>query len=214
MVSAFAGALLAVLAVAFFAVRSSAPPAEEPDCPSGPCGNPPSRPPGNAPALIHGHVFRSSALGYQFEFNQIPGQPRWTVEDRDARDVTLSVGGGAALLAIRGAAADQASRRALLNEQRDRLRARIPDLQVNDDPNDAVLMPSVGFRRGVGDLFGGTFQTPQGAGIPVAAVIMAATDGKATVVITVLTSEKDRAAVFSLVDSVMNTFRFPTERQA
>jgi hypothetical protein len=163
---------------------------------------------------VHGQVFESSGLGYRFEFNQIPGQPRWTVEDRDARDVTLSVGGGAALLAIRGAAADQASSRALLNEQRDRLRARIPDLQVNDDPNDAVLMPSVGFRRGVGDLFGGTFQTPQGAGIPVAAVIMAATDGKATVVITVLTSEKDRAAVFSLVDSVMNTFRFPTERQA
>ena len=65
----------------------------------------------------------------------------------------------------------------------------------------------------MGGLFGGTFQTPQGAGIPVTAVVTAASDGKATVAMTVLTPENNRQAVFALVDAVMNTFRFPTEVQ-
>jgi hypothetical protein len=214
LLAVFGGMLAAILVVALIAVKSSAPPAEQPRCPGGPCGNPPTRAPGNAPALVHGQVFESSGLGYRFEFNQIPGQPQWKIEDQDARDVTLSVGGGAAILSIRGVPAGEASRDALLDQQVDRLKARIPDLQVDDNPDDAILAPSVGFRRGVGDLFGGTFQTPQGAGIPLDVVIMAASDGQATVAMTVLTPKDNRDAVFSLVDAVMNTFRFPSEVQS
>jgi hypothetical protein len=102
----------------------------------------------------------------------------------------------------------------LLNQQVDRLKSRIPDLTVDDNPDDAILSPSVGFRRGVGDLFGGTFQTPQGAGVPVAVVVIAATDGRVTVAMTVVTPENNRKAVFGLVDAVMNTFRFPSELQS
>jgi hypothetical protein len=214
LLAVFAGILAAILVVALIAVKSSAPPADQPQCPGGPCGNPPTRAPGNAPALVHGQLFTSSELGYQFEFNQIGGQPQWKIEDQDGRNVTLSVGGGAAILSIRGVPAGQASQQELLNQQVDRLKSRIPDLQVDDNPDDAILAPSVGFRRGVGDLLGGTFQTPQGAGIPVAVVITAATDGKATVAMTVLSPEDNRQAVFSLVDAIMNTFRFPSEVQS
>jgi len=213
LLAVFAGILAAILVVALVAVKSSAPPAEQPQCPGGPCGNPPSRPPGpgNASALVHGKIFTSSGLGYRFEFNQVGGQPLWTIEDQDARNVTLSLGGGAAILAIRGVPASEASRQQLLNQQVDRLKSRIPDLKVDDNPDDAILAPSVGFRRGVGGLFGGTFQTPQGAGIPVTAVVTAASDGKATVAMTVLTLENNRQAVCALVDAVVERFRPPTE---
>jgi hypothetical protein len=72
----------------------------------------------------------------------------------------------------------------------------------------------VGFRRGTGDVFGGTFQTPQGAGVPIVSVITAATDGQATLAMTVLLPDTTRQVVFTLVDGIMNTFRFPTEVQS
>jgi hypothetical protein len=214
LLAVFGGMLAAILVVALIVVKSSAPPAEQPQCPGGPCGNPPTRAPGNAPALVHGQLFKSADLGYEFEFNQVSGQPRWAIEDQDGRNVTLSVGGGAAVLAIRGVPADEASPQELLKQQQDRLKARVPDLQTDTNPDDAILAPSVGFRRGIGGLFGGTFQTPQGAGVPVVVVITAATDGRATIAMTVLTPENNRKAVFALVDTVMNTFRFPTDLQS
>jgi hypothetical protein len=208
----FGGLLAVILLIALFAVNSSAPPAEKAQCPGGPCGNPPTRPPApqGAPALISGQIFKSTGLGYQFEFNQFASRFRWKIESRDADSVVLSLNGGAALLAIDGQKASVTPQEALdqaINKAND----RIPDLAADTDPKTEILVPSVGFRRGVGQLFGGTFQTPQGAGVAVVAVIMAASDGKATVSVTALTPEGNRELVFNLVDSLMNTFRFPTE---
>jgi hypothetical protein len=218
LLAVFAGVLAAVLIVALIAVKSAAPAAPKPQCPGGPCGNPPTRPPeppapAGAPALVHGQIFKSSGLGYQFEFNQFGDRFRWKIEQQDAQDVTMTLNGGAAILSIRGVPASQASPEQLFNEQVAKVKDRIPDLQVNDDPRDAIVAPSVGFHRGIGDLFGGTFQTPQGAGIPVVGVITAATDGQATLAMTVLVPDSNRQVVFTLVDGIMNTFRFPSEIQ-
>jgi hypothetical protein len=209
----FGGLLAVILLIALFAVKSSAPPAEKPQCPGGPCGNPPTRPPApqGAPALISGQIFKSTGLGYQFEFNQFASRFRWKIEKQDSDSVVLSLNGGAALLSIDGLKASAATPQQALDQAINKANDRIPDLAADTDPKTEILAPSVGFRRGVGELFGGTFQTPQGAGVPVIAVILAATDGKATVAVTALTPEGNRALVFDLVDSLMNTFRFPTE---
>jgi hypothetical protein len=210
----FAGVLAAILVVALFAVKSSAPPAPQPDCPGGPCGNPPSRPeqpePPKPGALIAGTLFSSPGLGYRFEFNQQGSRFHWKIDKKSDTSVVLELNGGVALLDIEGSPASVTPQKAL-DKAVAKASGRIPDLEVNDDPTVAVLEPSVGYRRGVGDLFGGTFQNPQGAGFPVISMIMAASDSQATVSVTVLTSEDNRALVFSLVDSLMNTFRFPSE---
>jgi hypothetical protein len=211
----FAGVLAAALVVALVAVKAAAPAAPKPQCPGGPCGNPPTRPaeppaPG-PPALVRGQIFNSPGLGYRFEFNQFGSRFRWKIEDQDARDVTLSLNGGAAILSIRGVPGFRATAEQLFTEQVARVKDRIPDFQVDDSPDDEILAPSVGFRRGTGDLFGGTFQTPQGAGIPIVGVITAATDGRATLAMTLLAPESNRQVVFTLVDGIMNTFRFPSE---
>ena len=215
LISVFAGVMAAVLVVALVAMKTTTPAAPSPQCPGGPCGNPPTRPaasPGT-PALVHGQVFRSPGLGYQFEYNQFGSRFQWKIEAQSSQDVTMALNGGAAILSIHGVPAQQASPAQLQDQEVAHVKGRIPDLQLDTTPDDQILAPSVGFRRGTGQLYGGTFQTPQGAGIPVVAVITAATDGKATVAMTVLAPDSNRQVVFTLVDGIMNTFRFPSEIQ-
>ena len=215
LISVFAGVMAAVLVVALVAMKTTAPAAPSPQCPGGPCGNPPTRPaasPGT-PALVHGQVFRSPGLGYQFEYNQFGSRFQWKIEAQSSQDVTMALNGGAAILSIHGVPAQRASPAQLLDQEVAHVEGRIPDLQLDTTPDDQILAPSVGFRRGTGQLYGGTFQTPQGAGVPVVAVITAATDGKATVAMTVLAPDSNRQVVFTLVDGIMNTFRFQSEIQ-
>ena len=74
-----------------------------------------------------------------------------------------------------------------------------------------MLGPGVGYRRGVGRVLIGVTDTPQGPSTPVVGVVMAAGDGTANVVVSVVTDRAVRKQAFEVVDSLMNTLRFPSE---
>jgi hypothetical protein len=109
--------------------------------------------------------------------------------------------------------AGQATPKQLLERRIDDLRDDVLGLTEDTNPDAVLLGPSVGYRRGVGGVFGGNVDTPQGPGDPLTVVVMAATDGKATVVMSLVASQTAVSipAVMSAGDTVMNTFRFPSE---
>ena len=82
------------------------------------------------------------------------------------------------------------------------------------DPAHKIFGQSVGYRDGVGGAYTGAADTPQGPGQPFAAVIMAAGDDETTAFVSLLTDEQDeeiRSAIYGEVDSILNTFLYPSE---
>jgi hypothetical protein len=164
-----------------------------------------------APELRQGDVYRSD-LGFEVEFDRA----LWQVARQDSRSIELFVdlrGGFDVILTIKGVPAGQATPKQLLDRRLDELRDDVLGLTENTDPDVTILEPSVGYRRGTGGVFGGNVDTPQGPGDPLTLVVMAASDGRATVVMSLVASQASVSipAVMSAGDTVMNTFRFPSE---
>ena len=85
----------------------------------------------------------------------------------------------------------------------------------NTRPYDALLGPGIGYIRGKGAVFSGTFKNPDGTpGDSAGITVMAATQGKATVVFVVLVENPDNAfgsgtlqhAARTMVDRIVKTF--------
>jgi hypothetical protein len=203
--------LVVVVGAAASAVISVAPAPPRPACPDGPCGKPP-RPPSNTPALVAGTVFTSPDLGYRVEFS-----PRlWSVVRQSGTELELRVNSDRAtvIVTLEGeASADNsdASLRALVDRRIRELGADTVALNPDSDPRDAILGPSVGYQRGVGQILSGVTDTPQGPSSAVVAVVMAAGDGTANVVVSVVADRTVKKQAFEVVDSLMNSFRFPSE---
>ncbi|MFN2545224.1 MAG: hypothetical protein ABR600_11750 [Actinomycetota bacterium] len=205
----FSGVLVVVLVAAGVAVKLSAPAAPEPACPSFPCGSPPSpvAPPGsNAAPLLAGTPFHSSGLGYQLEYT-----PKyWKIEKQSASDVELHVS-SAAILLLEGFSPAEGDVQDLVDRKVASLRENVVSLTENDERDDQVLGPAVGYRSGVLRLLQGTLDSPQGPGTPVDVVVMGASDQTATVVLTYVVAHKYQEFLFALLDNLMETFRFPSE---
>ncbi|MDP9342503.1 MAG: hypothetical protein M3Q23_10515 [Actinomycetota bacterium] len=203
--------LVIVVGAAASAIVSVAPAPPRPACPDGPCGKPP-RPPSNTPPLVAGTVFTSPDLGYRVEFS-----PKlWSVVRQSGTDLELQVNSSRAtvIVTMEGQAATDHSAdalRAMVDRRIGELGAETVVLNPDSDPRDAILGPSVGYLRGVGQILSGVTDTPQGPSSAVVAVVMAAGDGTANVVVSVVTDKAVKKQAFEVVDSLMNTFRFPSE---
>ncbi len=207
--------LVVIVGAAAGAVVSVAPPPPQPECPSHrPCGKPP-RPAPNTPALVSGSVFTSPELGYRVEFSR----RLWRVVRQDGTDLELQVNSDrvTVILTIEGEASTDHSAAALatlVDRRISELGADTLVLSPDTDPRDTILGPSVGYRRGVGQILAGVTDTPQGPSSAVIAVVMAAGDGQANVVVSLVTDKAAKKAAFEVADSLMNTFRFPSEVRA
>jgi hypothetical protein len=211
----FAGVLVVVLAITALVVTRSAPPPPKSDCPVPPCGPPPKPTKGPptgpplAPALVAGTLFKSPA-GYLLEFDD----SRWSITDQNASDVSLELNfnGITAVVEIRstpvsGSAEDAAA----VDDRTKALGKDVLGLAKDKKKADQVLDPAVGYRSGAGFAFSGVADTPQGPGNPVSVVITAAHDDKLLITFTLITDQANKKAAFFLTDSLMNTFRFPSE---
>ncbi len=182
------------------------PPSPSPE----PTASPTPTEPPSVPELRAGQVYRSE-LGFEVEFN--PGL--WQVARQSSRelDLVIRLSGFDVFLTIQGVPAREATPKQLLDRRLGELDDDILGLAKDTDPDLEILGPSVGYRSGVGGLFAGNVDTPQGPGDPLTVVVMAATDHRATVVMSLVASERSApiAAVFAEGDRVMNTFRFPSE---
>ena len=237
----FAVTIAVVLLAAAATAALSAPPEPPPECePGTQCGGPPpveSEPPGPpapspvapspvapspvapspvAPSpgpvgLRAGTPWLSTELAYEFEY----AQSTWVIEREDGRGVTL-VASYPARFVVHGVPANETGLQALFDARLDELRGDIPDLAPDPRARNTILGPAIGYLDGIGGTFAGSVTNAQGGTTPVGVSLVAASDGRTTVVMTLIVDNPEttrgriwqQQAVRSSVRLVFKTFRW------
>jgi hypothetical protein len=210
----FGGGLTALLLIAIVILALLTPAATKAVCPPGEkvCGKPP-RAPKLAPRLQNDAEYTSPALGFRFEY---PAQ-LLEVTNRGATKVELRLKpryGDDLSFVVEGANAAGTSPSTLASKRLDDVSRTILGLTADSDPANAVLGPEVGYRSGVGGVYAGAADSPSGVGGQLRVVVMAASDGRTTLAVSVATSslsEDRRRAVLDEVNSILNTLRFSSD---
>lgn len=198
----FGGALALLLGAALLVIVLVSPGEPEPPCPEDVevCGVPPTGPP-----LVKGKIWKS-ASGVQMEY--YPNV--WKVVEETADSIRLSQNNADVTLWVKAVPAAEANPGELLDERLDSLGDDFLGLKEDPDPSRKLLNPSVGYVDGIGAAYGGTTDTPQGPGSPVLALVMAATDERASVVVSAVSTAIDERHAFGNADTLLNTLRWPS----
>ena len=228
---AFTGILLLAVGLIAGVVATLTPDDPVADCPSppAPCAPPdvPDRPPTDAPTAApteqptstpepgaplrhYGTPWRSEADGWLIEY----WDDRWDVVDEAPDELVLERTDGVVLVSIASAPAGEASPQDLLDRRVDELSDDLLGFDAVTDPDDLFLgEPGVAGRDGVGGLFVGSGDAPQGPSGAVDAAVLAATDGEISVVFSALVDRGSRESGLYWADWLLNTFRWPTDPQ-
>lgn len=211
----FGAALAVLLGLGVLGILLARPGGPQPACTAGePCPGP-----RGAPALLTGRLWRSD-LGFQMEY-----YPEiWNVERRDARNLRLlatsSAGASAGTIAVwlTVAPASEEKPLDLAQAQLGELRDRVPTVAPDENPKHALLDPTIGSVDGIGGVYAGTVETPQGTGPSLQAFLMASTDDRVTVSVLVATTfpestqpEYSAWPVLRFADVLLNTARWPSQ---
>ena len=206
MVLILTGAFAVVVVLAILLAVVLAPGDPKAPCPRGkPCGAPPQAEP-----LVNATVWRSAQLGFTLEYSA----ERWKVENESPTAVNLSSQVGDMALTVEGVPVADGTPRALFDRRLDQIRERTLGLDDDTEPAHRVLSPVVGLHPGVGGAFRATVDSPQGTTAPVGISMMAAANGRVSLVVVAATGETDegrRDALLSRADSILNTLRMPDD---
>ncbi len=200
-------ALTAIVAIGFLVAALAAPPAPKPKCKRGiACGNPPIAP--QAVFAFPGYTaWQSSGLGFSLRYNNRD----WSIADQGADGVQLQAGDGFSALIVRGAPASQASPAALLSAQASSLSGKLLGFARDTNPDDELLGTNLGLTPGPGGVYTGTIDSPQGPQAPVDVAIVAAGNGRVSIVATVVApgnDSGDRQAVYARADDIINSIQW------
>jgi hypothetical protein len=162
----------------------------------------------NAAPFVAGTVWRSRTLGYSFEYDPTT----WKLND--SADAFADLLLGPAEFAVRGFPGDVSVQTAL-----DTVLAQVDTFVIGRASNprgyDAVLGPSIGYLRGDGGVYSGTFKNADGTpGDPVGIAVMASTNGRVTIAVLLLVDNPDKAfgkgtiqhTVRAIADNIVKTF--------
>ena len=200
--------ILAVAAVVALLGQSPEPP---PDCqPGTDCGGPPpaaevssmptappdpgtgvNPPPAPGPVGIRaGTPWRSSELGYEFEYSDW-----WAVDSSDARSADLFFqGNGDAELIVAGVPSSESSPQAYADHWLGELQKWAPDIKADSRAKNEILGPGIGFVDGIGRTYAGSKTSPQGATSPIGISLVTASDGRTTVAMILVVWDPESAA--------------------
>jgi hypothetical protein len=160
----------------------------------GPDSTPAPTPVSNAAPYVSGTLWRSPTLGYSFEYDN----ETWRLVAEDDTFAQLMInfrpelGLGPTELDVIGFPSSTSVEQALQS-----VYAQVDNFVIGRAPNtrsyDALLGPGIGYVRGQGAVFSGTYKTADGGpGAPVGITVMGATSGRATVVFLMLTTNPDK----------------------
>ena len=206
----YSGLLALLLGIGLIAVVVTDPD-RKPPCPKGDkiCGEPP-KPPTGADALVNGVVWKSD-LGARMEY--YPNL--WEVVENDPRDLKLKLAlpGRSDLdlfVWVRVAPTSEGPLSQLVDDRIGSLKDDILALKEDTSLGAEILSPAIGYLDGIGAAHQGAADTPQGPGNPVHVLLMAAHDDKVSAVVTAASTSSERS-LFGLADTLLNTFRFPSQ---
>ncbi len=181
--------------------------------PTDPASTPaPTASPGTDSApLVTGQQWRDDDLGYSFEFNP----DTFTLGTSESGLTVLNGTFFDTQIVIRAAHATTSPAQ-FIAEQMGRVDRFLIGRVTDDDPYDALLGPSIGYVRGEGAVFSGTITSQDGTPVaPGGVTILAATDGRLTVVVLVIVGTPDvllrgdtthQKAVRVAADEILKTF--------
>ena len=159
-------------------------------------------PASTAAAEVVGTVWTSTELGYSFRYDP----DLWTIEQQDSRGVLMTAGNGNVALVITGSLAQDASVDDALNGEVNRLSQNILGFTQQDDPS--LLLPGnphIGYVPGSGDQYVGTLNSPQGPTVAVDSAIVAASNQRLTLLVSITTVDRLRVPAYQATDSILNT---------
>ena len=236
----YAIVLAVVLGIAVLAIGLLKAPAPPPQCPPAPapCSVPPV-PPGTVPAggttgqtgagdsgaeLVIGSAWSSSQLGFSLHFDP----DSWVLKEDQASVLQLispSDSSGSVRndwVIVEGVAASGTTPRQLIEQRVASLRKSVPDLAADSGAYYQVNGAEIGDVPGIAQVYVGTLDDTDGTPIaPVRYSIVAATNGRITVAVTVRTLDPDEIAdhgppvitwhMYSrqLADVLLEDFRWP-----
>jgi hypothetical protein len=186
-------------------------PSAAPLChPYKPCGPPRTQRP-----LVAQTVWRSSRYGFTLEY---PSNAA-SVAQQDASNLVLQTNlsnGNTGTILIHGSPARGGSLSRAIEHQ---VAGLTGVTQVGPDTNtaDQLLGAGVGYRPGLGRVFGGYFSAPQGVGQPVALASEAATSGGVTVSVIVggpASAAGPKSFLYALGDEIINSVKWPAGRSS
>jgi ribosomal protein L32 len=200
-------AAVAGVAVAIVEIVRSGP--RKPPCKLGQqCGRPPIL--GHVRVVFQGYTpWQSTALGYALRFDSA----RWRIGSQSPTDMSLQADDGVSTISFHGAPTAQASPRRLIDESVASLQGQTLGLVPDSDRSDTLLGSGVGLRPGAGNVYQATTSTPQGPGTPIAIAIMAATDGRVTIAVTVTAPANNpdqKQRIFGRADDIVNSVQWGT----
>jgi hypothetical protein len=210
----FALLFLLIAGAAVLVAVLSKPPAPKAVCPKKQeCPNPPRKAPAptfnlsSAPRLVLNNVFVSPGLGYRLEYTN----DLTTTNESDTNVTLVPSGGGTAFaMTIEGAQASDSTPQQLLNQLVSDLHNQIPDLQPDADPSKEILSPALAGHAGIGGFYQGTFDSPTGPVAPADVAVLAASDGKQTLAVAVMSANRTHTNdLFGYADqALLDTLRF------
>jgi hypothetical protein len=209
--AAYCATLAVVAGIGVVVAVLSAPATRQPACQPGvPCGAPPVI----AHALsaqidqpFQGYAtWQSSGLGYGLTYD-----PKyWKVEGQNADSLQLQSVDGVSTIVINGVTATQATPSALMSGKLSVLRDDLLGLQTDTSANDQLLGSHVGAIAGPGAVYKGTINTPQAPDTTLPIALMAASNGRVTILATVVSSPQNVAFIYQEADGIVNSIDWGT----
>ena len=164
-----------------------------------------------SPALTTGQLWHSQDLAFSFEF-----EPKeWAIADEDGRGAILGGAGSApdVSLWIAGVPAAEATPEAALASRVDALGASIVGLAEDTRAASRILGPNIGYVPGLGAVYGGAADSPQGPRGRARIAILAASDGHLTLTASLILvggTSRDWKTARQAADTVLNTVAWTT----
>lgn len=176
----------------------------------------PATPQSNAAPYVSGTVWRSTSLGYSFEYDP----EAWRVVETSDTYLHLQLKSSTFDLEVHvvgfpGSTSVDSALQSIYSQTDNFMIGRSP----NTVTYDAILGPSIGYIRGKGATFDGTYKNTDGTpGDPVGMTAVGATDGQVTVVMVADVGNPNKVIggqatanhlLRGVVDTLVNTFLWP-----
>ena len=205
----YVAALAVIAGVAALVAVLSAPPARTPACRPGiPCGAPPTPQPQALTAAVDPpfagyRSWQSSSLGYSLTYDP----HYWQLESENTGSIELQGGDGVSTIVINGTSA-RTTPAALIAGKLDALRGDLLGLQSDTSPADQLLGSHVGTVSGLGSVYRGTINTPQAPDTTVPIALIGASDGRLTIVATVVADPHNVAFIYQQADAIIASIQW------
>jgi hypothetical protein len=132
------------------------------------------------------------------------------IGDEVPTGVVLGIPTAGVALIFEGLPADVADPQQMINSEIDNLSHNILGLKLISDPaNQPPGHPSIGSIEGIGGVYSGTANNPQGPAYAVNVAIMSATDGNVTLVVAVIAPNVNRRMAFRLGGDMLARLEWP-----